>query len=255
MENKPIIGYVNKIETFGLVDGPGVRFIAFLQGCRMRCKYCHNPETWNPSPEVKEWTPQALFDRAYRFKPYWRDNGGITVSGGEPLLQLEFVTEFFRIAKTKGIHTTIDTSGNPFAPDDPEWMAKFDELLKYTDLVMLDLKEMDPEKHRELTQQDNSNILALAKYLSDKGIKMWIRHVLVPDITDDEQGLIEMNAFIKSLKTVERVEILPYHTLGIAKWENLGIPYPLDGVPMPTHESVEKAEALLHVTDYSYHSK
>lgn len=254
-EKKPVVGLVNKIETFGLVDGPGVRFIAFLQGCRMRCKYCHNPETWHSvGPEVKEWTPQALFDRAYRFKPYWKNNGGITVSGGEPLLQIEFVTEFFRIAKRKGVHTTIDTSGNPFDPNDAEWMAKFDKLLEYTDLVMLDLKEMDPEKHRELCAQDNSNIFQLAQYLSDKGIKMWIRHVLVPDVTDDEAGLIEMDKFIKSLKTVERVEILPYHTLGIGKWENLGIPYPLDGVPMPPQELVDKAEALLHVKDYPYNT-
>lgn len=240
-----ILGRVNALETFGLVDGPGVRFVVFLQGCNMRCKYCHNPETWDKNTG-EEWTPKALFDRAFRYHKYWKDNGGITVSGGEPLLQIDFVTEFFRLAKEKNIHTTLDTCGQPFS-NDKEFLEKFDELLKYTDLVMLDIKEFDEEKHKALTGHKNSNIKEMAQYLSDHNVKMWIRHVLVPGLTDDEQGLIDLNSFIKQLKSVEKVEILPYHTLGLMKWEKLKLPYPLEGVKTPTHEEIDRAEKLLEI--------
>ena len=243
-------GRIHSLETFGLVDGPGVRYVVFMQGCRMRCQYCHNPETWNMEGGTI-WTAKDLFERAYRYKPYWmrsgQPNGGITVSGGEPLLQIEFLTEFFTYAKAKNVHTTVDTSGNPFKLDDPEWMAKFDKLMEVTDLFMLDLKEIDDEKHRALTKWTNQNILDMARYLSDHGKEMWIRHVLVPGVTDDEAGLVELDSFIQSLKTVSRVEILPYHTLGLFKWENIGEPYPLEGVRIPTAEEVKKAEDLLHI--------
>lgn len=240
-----ITGRINTYETFGLVDGPGVRYVAFLQGCNMRCKYCHNPDTWDKNAG-DELTAKQLFDKAYRYKNYWKNNGGITISGGEPLLQIEFVTEVFRLAKEKGVHTTLDTCGQPFK-NDLEFLKKFDELIKYTDLVMLDIKEIESDKHKELTGHKNDNILAMAKYLSDKGIRMWIRHVLVPNLTDDEEGLKKLNQFIKQLKTVDKVEILPYHTLGLMKWEKLGIPYPLDGYKIPTAEEVEKAERLLEI--------
>lgn len=243
-------GRVHSLETFGLVDGPGVRFVVFLQGCRMRCQYCHNPETWNLEGGTL-WTAKDLFERAYRYKPYWmrsgKLNGGITVSGGEPLLQIDFLIEFFKLAKEKGIHTTVDTSGQPFNMDDPEWMEKFDQLLEVTDLFMLDIKEMDEEKHKSLTKWTNKNILAMAKYLSDHGKEMWIRRVLVPELTDDEEGLHVLDDFIKSLKTVSRVEILPYHTLGLFKWENIGVEYPLEGVRIPTAEEVKKAEDILGI--------
>lgn len=240
-----ITGRINTYETFGLVDGPGVRYVAFLQGCNMRCKYCHNPDTWDKNAG-DELTAKQLFDKAYRYKNYWKNNGGITISGGEPLLQIEFVTEVFRLAKEKGVHTTLDTCGQPFK-NDLEFLKKFDELIKYTDLVMLDIKEIESDKHKELTGHKNDNILAMAQYLSDKGIRMWIRHVLVPNLTDDEEGLKKLNQFIKQLKTVDKVEILPYHTLGLMKWEKLGIPYPLDGYKIPTAEEVEKAERLLEI--------
>jgi pyruvate formate lyase activating enzyme len=240
-----IKGYVHTFETFGLVDGPGVRYVAFLQGCKMRCKYCHNPDTWSPNGG-EEMTAQQLFDRMWRYRSYWKDNGGITISGGEPLLQIDFVTEVFKIAKAHNVHTTLDTSGQPFSKD-PEFLEKFDELIKYTDLVMLDLKEIDDEKHKSLTGFTNSNVLEMAEYLSDHNVKMWIRHVLVPDLTDDEEGLKQLNTFIKGLKTVERVEILPYHTLGLFKWENLKIPYPLVGVRPPSDEAVKRAEELLEI--------
>ena len=243
-----LIGKVHSLETFGLVDGPGVRFVVFLQGCRMRCLYCHNPETWNM--EVGElWTPEDLLKKALRYRNYWgkKGNGGITVSGGEPLLQIEFLTEFFRLAKEQGVHTTVDTSGNPFDLNNPEWMAKFDKLMEVTDLFMLDIKEIDDEKHKALTKWTNKNILDMANYLSDHGKEMWIRLVLVPDLSDDEDGLKKLNDFIKQLKTVSRVEILPYHTLGKFKWDNLKIEYPLEGVRTPTQEEVKRAEELLEI--------
>lgn len=239
-------GRIHSVETFGLVDGPGVRYVVFLQGCRMRCKYCHNPETWKLD-EGEEKTAQEIFAKAYRYKSYWKDNGGLTVSGGEPLLQIDFLTELFTLAKEKGIHTTLDTSANPFDPDSPEFMDKFEKLMEVTDLVMLDIKEIDPEKHKALTGQTNENILALADWLSDHGKAMWIRHVLVPDLTDDEEGLQALRAKLDQWTNVERVEILPYHTLGLFKWENLGIAYPLEGVRTPTQEEVERAEKILGI--------
>lgn len=256
MENEAkTIGYINKLETFGLVDGPGVRFVVFVQGCRMRCRYCHNPETWSmTSAEVTEWTPQDLFQRAWRYRTYWRQNGGITVSGGEPLLQMDFMIAFFKEAKKKGVHTTLDTSGNPFTTEEP-FFSKFQELMKYTDLVMLDLKQTDAQKHKELTGQDNHNILQMAQYLSDTGKPMWIRRVLVPGITDDREELQNLRCFIDSLKTVQRVEILPYHTLGLAKWEKLGIPYSLEDIPTPTAEQIQEAEAILGISKTSVPKK
>ena len=240
-------GYIHSLETFGLVDGPGVRFVVFLKGCHLRCQYCHNPDTW--SGEGTAWTAADLFNHVRKYKPYWKNNGGITGSGGEPLLQMDFLTEFFALAKQDGIHTALDTAGEPFRQD-TAYLAKFDALLQVTDLVLLDLKLMDTEKHRTLTGAGNENILALAQYLSDHHKRMWIRHVLVPDITDDEKDLTEMHRFITTLKTVDKVEVLPYHTLGRVKWEQSGIPYPLDGVPTPDEEAVKKAEALLHTNEY-----
>ena len=194
----------------------------------------------------EEWTPENLFKKVYRYRTYWRDNGGITVSGGESLLQIDFVTEFFKIAKKNGVHTALDTSGNPFSLD-LAYLEKFDELMAVTDLFILDIKEMDEKKHKKLTGWTNRNILDLASYLSDHGKDMWIRHVLVPGLTDGEAELLELRTFIDSLKTVTRVEILPYHTLGVFKWENLGIDYPLKDVMTPTKEEVERAEKLLGI--------
>ena len=173
------IGYVHSLESFGSVDGPGVRFVVFLQGCALRCKYCHNPETW-AAEGGEEWTAEKLFQRVYRYRNYWGKKGGITVSGGEPLRQMEFLTAFFELARSKGVHTALDTAGQPFRPDDPDYLAGFDRLMKSTSLVILDLKEIDPERHRQLTGKDNANILAMARHISDLGIPLWIRHVLVP---------------------------------------------------------------------------
>ena len=238
-----ITGRIHSVESFGSADGPGVRYIVFLKGCNMRCQYCHNPDTWaKDGGELM--TPEEVLKKALRYKTYWKEKGGITVSGGEALLQIDFVTELFRLAKEKGVNTCLDTSGNPFSLEEP-FKSKFDELMKYTDLFMLDIKHMDDAAHRKLTGQTNQNILEMAAYLSDHGKAMWIRHVLVPGITTEEDELHQLRSFLDTLKTVERVEVLPYHTLGVFKWKELGIPYQLEGVDPPTKEQIDRAKEIL----------
>lgn len=241
-------GRIHQVESFGSVDGPGVRYIVFLKGCNMRCKYCHNPETWAADGGTEE-TAKEVFDKAYRYKNYWKKNGGITVSGGEALLQIDFVTELFQIAKEHGVHTTLDTSGNPFE-DTPEYLEKFDKLMAVTDLFLLDIKHIDKSKHKDLTGWTNENILKLAKYLSDNNKDMWIRHVLVPGITDDEKDLKDLADFVAGLKTVQRFEVLPYHTLGVFKWEELGIKYALNDVMPPDKEQIKRANDILRTEEY-----
>ena len=244
-ESAPVLGNIHSVESFGSADGPGVRYIVFLKGCAMRCKYCHNPDTW--AGQGEDWqTPEEVLNKALRYKNYWKKNGGITVSGGEALLQIDFVTELFRLAKEKGVNTCLDTSGNPFTRLEP-FFGKFRKLMEVTDLFMLDIKHMDPAGHRKLTGCDNANILDMARFLSDSGKAMWIRHVLVPGITDDEEQLTSLRKFIDTLKTVERVEILPYHTLGVFKWKELGIPYQLEGVEPPTEEQVKRAKKVMGI--------
>ncbi len=238
-------GKIHSIESFGSADGPGVRYIIFLKGCKMRCKYCHNPDTWG-ADGVTEETAEEVLKKAMRYKNYWKNNGGITVSGGEALLQIDFLIELFKLAKENNVHTTLDTSGNPFTREEP-FFGKFNELMKYTDLYMLDIKHIDNEEHKKLTGQPNENILDMAKYLSEKGKAMWIRHVLVPGYTDSEEQLTRLKEFIDSLDTVDRVEILPYHTLGVFKWKELGIPYELEDVNPPTKEEVERAKRILGI--------
>ena len=238
-----IKGRIHSVESFGSADGPGVRYIVFLKGCNMRCQYCHNPDTWaKDGGELM--TPEEVLKKALRYKTYWKEKGGITVSGGEALLKIDFVTELFRLAKEKGVNTCLDTSGNPFSLEEP-FKSKFDELMKYTDLFMLDIKHMDDAAHRKLTGQTNQNILEMAAYLSDHGKAMWIRHVLVPGITTEEDELYRLRSFLDTLKTVERVEVLPYHTLGVFKWKELGIPYQLEGVDPPTKEQIDRAKEIL----------
>ena len=240
---KNTLGKIHSFESFGSVDGPGVRYIFFLQGCNMRCKYCHNPDTWDLG-KGEEYSAKDCLEKALRYKNYWKNNGGITVSGGEALLQLDFVTELFTLAKEKNVNTCLDTSGNPFSTDE-DYLKKFDKLLDVCDLVILDIKMYDNEKHKELTGHSNENILALAKYLSDKGIHMWIRYVLVPGVTNDRKDMQDLRNFVDSLKTVDRVEVLPYHTLGVFKYEQLGIDYRLKGVNPPTAEEIAEAKTIL----------
>ena len=241
-------GRISATESFGSVDGPGIRFIVFVQGCRYRCQYCHNPETWEREGGY-EATAQEIFRQAWRYRPYWKQTGGITVSGGEPLLQLAFVTELFRIAKAKGVNTVIDTAGEPFTYDEPFFSA-FEELLPLTDLFLLDLKQIDDVKHRALTGVSNESALALAQFLSERGKRMWIRHVLVPGWTTGEDDLSRLSDFIASLKTVDRVEVLPYHAMALHKYEELRLPYRLGDTPAPTAEEIARAEEILRVGEY-----
>ena len=240
-----ISGRVHSTESFGSVDGPGVRFVIFLQGCRLRCRYCHNPDTWNTdSGELR--TADELLDAAERYRGYWGAEGGITVSGGEPLLQMDFLLELFRGAKMRGINTCIDTAGQPFTRE-PEFFEKFRELCLLTDLFIVDIKHIDPQCHVSITGRTNENILGMLRCLSDFGKPVWIRHVLVPGLTDEDEFLRRTGEFIASLNNVRRVEVLPYHSFGAYKWEKLGIPYSLSDVEPPSKERVENAQRLLGI--------
>ena len=236
-------GYIHSTESFGSVDGPGVRFVIFTAGCPMRCQFCHNPDTWNMKTGTLTSTDD-LIKKALRYRSYWGNEGGITVSGGEPLLQIDFLTELFKKAKENGIHTTLDTSGNPFTREEP-FFSKFNELMQYTDLILLDIKHSDEKEHIRLTGHTNKNILDLATYLSDMKKPVWIRHVLVPKRSDKDEYLDRLHEFILTLHNVERVEVLPYHTLGAYKWKELGMEYPLEGIDPPTAERVENARKRL----------
>ena len=239
---------ISGLQKLTLLDYPGkVACTVFTPGCNLRCPFCHNAPLVLPEL-VGQDTDEEQVLSFLRKRQGVLD--GVAITGGEPLLQMNFVSEVFRLARAKKVQTALDTSAQPFAPDNADWMARFDRLLENTDLVILDLKEIDDEKHKKLTGHSNKNILAMAQYVASKGVHLWIRHVLVPGLTDDADGLRALDAFIKTLPTVRRVEILPYHTLGLFKWQNLGIPYPLDGVRVPTAEEIAAAEQLLHVRDY-----
>lgn len=221
-----------------------------MQGCKLRCQYCHNPDTWAmKSNKAVERTVEDVLEEALRFRHFWGEHGGITVSGGEAMLQIDFVTALFTEAKKLGIHCTLDTCGLSYR-NTPEYHEVVDKLLAVTDLVLLDIKEIDPEQHKFVTRQPNTNILEFAKYLSDKQVPVWIRHVLVPGLTDFDEHLVELGEFVKTLKNVDKFEILPYHTMGEFKWRELGIPYPLEGVKPPTADRVKNAKALMHTETY-----
>lgn len=229
-----VLGNIHSIESCGTVDGPGIRFVVFLQGCPLRCLYCHNPDTWSTDINKKMSVEEVM--KKYDGVKEFVKSGGITVTGGEPLLQIEFVTELFKVAKSKNIHTALDTSGILFNPSDP---STIDNLLTYTDLVLLDIKHINDAEHRKLTGASNKNILAFARYLSDKQIPVWIRHVVVKGLTLDEKYLKELGHFIGTLKNVKALDILPYHNMAIPKYDSLGIQYPLKDIPPTT-----KQEAL-----------
>lgn len=234
-------GYIHSFESFGTVDGPGIRFVVFMQGCPMRCLYCHNPDTWQFSAG-KRFSPNEVFENVLKYKSYISDGGGVTVSGGEPLMQTEFVTELFSLLKKRGIHTALDTSGITF---DKNNTAEIDGLLKYTDLVLLDIKHIDEQEHIKLTGHSNKNVLDFARYLSATGKPVWIRHVLAAGITDDNKYLKRLKEFTDRLKNVEKTEILPYHSMGEIKYEKQGIPYPLKGALPPTEERIRNAKLIL----------
>lgn len=236
-------GFVHSVESFGSVDGPGIRFLIFLQGCPMRCQFCHNPDSWKTGIG-EERTADELLDQAERFRAYWGDNGGITVSGGEALLQIDFLLELFDKAKQRGIGTCLDTSAQLFTRKSP-FFEKFERLMELTDTVLLDIKHIDDEEHRKLTRHSNANILDCARYLSEIDKPVWIRHVLIPGITDKDEYLVRLRDFLSTLHNIERIEVLPYHTLGVYKYEKLGIDYPLKDVQPPAAERVANANDIL----------
>ena len=240
-------GYVHSIESFGTVDGPGVRFVVFFQGCPMRCLYCHNPDTWVTHAGT-EYEPQELIDKMVRNLPFY-ETGGITATGGEPLMQIDFLTELFKLAKARGIHTALDTSGITF---NKESQAGFDKLMEYCDLIMLDIKHIDKNEHKKLTGFSNESVLNFLDYLEKKGKRVWIRHVIVPDITYKDEYLLRLGGLIKNYSCIDKIDVLPYHTLGVSKYEGLGIEYPLNGVPQLTKSHAQKA---LEVINSAIHSK
>ena len=244
MEKTMIKGAIHSIETFGSVDGPGIRFIVFLKGCDLRGKYCHNADTWDHNSNDMR-TADEILDFAERYRGYWGEDGGITVSGGEPLLQIDFLIELFTKAKERGINTCIDTAVQPFTKNEP-FFSKFNELLKVTDLMLLDIKHIDREEHIKLTGLPNDNIKDCFEYLSEVGQPIWIRHVLVPGITDNDEYLRKTREFIEKLSNVQRIEVLPYHSMGQHKFEAMGIKYQLEGVQSPSKERVENAYNILN---------
>ena len=222
-------GRIHSLESLGTVDGPGLRFVVFTQGCPMRCAYCHNPDTWTVNAgELMD--PEAIIEQYERNRSFYK-NGGLTVTGGEPLLQVDFLIDLFTLAKERDIHTCIDTSGITYNPKNTAYIEKLDKLMGLTDLVMLDIKHIDPDKHLELTKQPNNGILSFVQYLNDKNIPMWIRHVVVPGITDEPKYLYQLGEFIAPFKNLKVLDILPYHTMGTVKYDKLGMEYPLKGVP------------------------
>ena len=236
-------GRIHSIETFGTVDGPGTRFVIFAQGCPMRCLYCHNPDTWTLDAGT-EMTVDELLEKYESNKSFY-SKGGITVTGGEPLLQIDFLLELFEKAKKKGIHTCIDTSGITYNPNNDVYNAKLDKLMEMTDLVMLDIKHIDPERHLKLTAQPNDGILAFARYLDEKHVDVWIRHVVVPGITDDPEYLHKLGLFIGTLKNLKALDVLPYHNMGVVKYEQLGMDYALKDVEPMSKENALKAKKVI----------
>ena len=236
-------GFVHSTESFGTVDGPGVRFVVFLQGCPMRCQYCHNPDSWKMNTGSVR-SAQSLIQEYERNAAFYK-KGGITVTGGEALMQIDFVLELFTLARQKKIHTCLDTSGVTYRPGQSSYNEKLDALMEVTDLVMLDIKHIDPEGHKVLTGHDNGNILAFAKYLEEKQIPVWIRHVLVPGITDDAALLTRLGTFLGTLSNVKALDVLPYHIMGVTKYDQLGMAYPLKDVPPATKEQAAQAKKII----------
>ena len=241
-----VFANVHSIETFGTFDGPGIRYVLFLQGCPFKCQYCHNRDTWSTEQNQRKSVNEILSD--FEKYSHFYKNGGITVSGGEPLLQIHFLIELFKKAKERNIHTCLDTSGGTYHEKNNEL---FIELLKYTDLVLLDIKEINEEKHLSLTKQSNKQVLSFARFLSDMKKKTIIRYVLVPTITDAEEDLIKLREFLDTLNNVVNIEVLPYHRSGISKWKDLGVKYELEKIEEPKKKMVERAEHLLK-SGYNY---
>ena len=240
MQNENIEYYakVHSIESFGTVDGPGIRFVLFLQGCSLKCKFCHNRDTWDIEGGSFK-SLEEIYDKIVKYKNYMGKNGGVTVTGGEPLLQYKFLIQLFKKLKKKNIHTCIDTSGMFLINDEIK------ELIDLTDLFLLDIKHINPQKCKDLVGMSNERELNFARYLSDNNKHMWIRQVLIPGITDNETDLKKLRKFIFSLNNVDKIEILPYHDMGKYKWARLGFKYEFENVRVATNEDVEKAKKII----------
>ncbi|MBO5896962.1 MAG: pyruvate formate lyase-activating protein [Clostridia bacterium] len=237
-------GYIHSKESFGTVDGPGIRYVLFMQGCPLRCIYCHNPDTW----QIDGGTPVTVDEVITEFnknRAFYK-NGGITVTGGEPLLQTDFLIELFKRAREESIHTCIDTSGIVFNSDNEEFTRKLDTLLDYTDLVLLDIKHINGVKHKEITGAENNNVLSFAKHLEEKKVPLWVRHIIIEGYTDKPEDLIALGEFIGRLKNLKALDVLPYHTMGVSKYKELGIAYPLEGMEaLPVGKAVEAKKHIL----------
>ncbi|MDR0946851.1 MAG: pyruvate formate lyase-activating protein [Ruminococcus sp.] len=229
------MGKIHSIESFGTVDGPGVRMVVFLGGCKLRCKYCHNPDTWDIHGGI-EMTAAEIYEKYLSYSEFYK-NGGVTFSGGEPLLQLPFLTECLKLFHENGIHTAVDTSG--FTDSDVS------EMLKYTDLVILDIKMFDETRHKDLTGVSNRDILKFAETVSNSGVDLWVRRVVVPGLTDERADLIKTGLFLKKLKTVKALDVLPYHTFGLDKYNKMGLIYPLEGVLSAEKSEAENAREII----------
>lgn len=232
-----MIGNIDSIETMGLVDGPGIRFVVFMQGCKLRCLYCHNPETWDIKEAKIQITPKKLVEKILRYVPYYEDEGGVTFSGGEPLLQSEFLLETLKLCKENNIHTCIDTAG--------VGNGNYEEILKYVDLVLMDIKAVDPTEYQYITSKKIEESLKFLDVCQRMNKKMWIRQVIVPGINDDEEHILKLKKFIQKLKNIERVELLPYHLYGVEKYKKMNIPYRLKGVEAMDLDKCNELQKLL----------
>lgn len=237
-------GFIHSTESFGTVDGPGIRMVIFFQGCPLRCAYCHNPDTWTMDKGI-ETTAEELLNEYEKNKGYYT-SGGITATGGEPMLQIDFLTELFSKAKERLIHTCLDTSGITFpGMNHTKAFVRIENLMKVTDLILLDIKHIDPEQHKKITGHTNKRILEFLNYLDQIQKPVWIRHVVVPGLTDDPKWLQKLGYEIGSYSCIKALDVLPYHTMGISKYKELGIPYPLEGVQEGTKELAEKAKSYI----------
>ena len=235
-----MIGHIHSTESFGTVDGPGVRFVVFFQGCPLRCKYCHNPDTWEFGRGTER-TAEDLMKEYDSYKEFLK-SGGITATGGEPLAQPEFLAELFSLAKSKGVHTCLDTSAGVYSPEHHE---AIDKALQYTGLVMLDIKHINSAEHKKLTGMGNEHILAFAEHIRDLGIPVWIRHVVVPGITDQYDELFALGEYLSTLSNLKALDVLPYHDMAKPKYENLGMEYPLGDTPPLSKEEAVKAREII----------
>lgn len=234
---KEVLGRINSVESLGLVDGPGIRFVCFFQGCKLRCKYCHNPETWDMVGKSETLSASELVNKIKRYKNYYGAEGGVTFSGGEPLLQPEFLCEVLRLCKAENIHTCLDTAGVGF--------GEYDEILKLVDLVILDIKAVEEDEYKELTGQDISHFKKFLSACVRLHKKLWLRQVIVPGINDDREHIIKLKNFASTIKNVERVELLPYKTIGVHKYSELKIPYRLEGVEELSSDKLKELNSYL----------